>query len=395
MKFNLDHHAGDVNSVLRDITWENVSPQDEQFIKTLGNPVQWTSFSASDDVIESKSLGTDFRFGGSFSHAVFNYIAAIHDQGYLKIPRPDAGTEYRDALIYLISTKALCSDERSPISIGLHPQIIRMTGDASIYFHSPDTLFWGSAFEYSVGRLLRKVQLMRDDLDQNDWSAAVTLATETVDKIAGFDQWPWHAPEHAPIYALRRLIHNARIWLESPTVSVESDIIRRSNAACAENTKPFVLHLLKRQGDYELTEFSQSVLKKAAMDDFASVVLLEIDKYIEKIEKVTPPDSEATAPPDESNEPAISPDIPSNATCIGNAGDKLKENIAIRLNLHAGNLRCLIEALDNDRMAGKPVNATIKRKELGISRPLAKVRGDVRALKITKDERKELLDLLK
>lgn len=87
--------------------------------------------------------------------------------------------------------------------------------------------------------------------------------------------------------------------------------------------------------------------------------------------------------------------VTSDAVIIDHVVSNEQENIADRLNLRSGMLRTLIEALANDRIAGKPVNAKAKRKELGITRTLAKLRGDVAALKIPKEDKKELLSLLK
>ncbi len=68
-----------------------------------------------------------------------------------------------------------------------------------------------------------------------------------------------------------------------------------------------------------------------------------------------------------------------------------RENIADRLKLREGQPRELIFALDNDRMAGKPVDANGKCKELGLTQTVAKIYGEVKNYKgIDKADRKEL-----
>jgi len=89
-------------------------------------------------------------------------------------------------------------------------------------------------------------------------------------------------------------------------------------------------------------------------------------------------------------------------TLIGGISSDLpspkRKNIVDRLGLHPGALRTLLEALDNDRLAGNPVNATAKRKELGIHTTLAKLRSDLKRYKLsevmTKKAKEELLSLL-
>jgi hypothetical protein len=71
-----------------------------------------------------------------------------------------------------------------------------------------------------------------------------------------------------------------------------------------------------------------------------------------------------------------------------------RNNIAHRLQLRPGALRRMIEALDADRAACRIVNASAKRRELGITRSLAALRGDVRALKISATDKNTLLSLL-
>jgi hypothetical protein len=72
-----------------------------------------------------------------------------------------------------------------------------------------------------------------------------------------------------------------------------------------------------------------------------------------------------------------------------------EKNIAVKLGMRDGDLRRLVESLDNARLAGKNPNAKAMMKELKIARPLVKLRGDIRRLKIPKGDKDKLSTLLK